>query len=190
MDKSTIIYLIAIGLFILSKVFSKKKQAAEEPTEGSPFDTIFGDQEQKPTTRRSDPFDEIFESFGKAEPIVETPKVEPTPPPARGYYTEEVESEEEAFQSYEEQVVDTPAATFVPIDKVEPAYYNQALISAENEGSYGAKSTPIATFEPEVGDIGVEMQEEDYEYSSYFSDFDLRKAMVYTEVLKPKFQQI
>jgi len=190
MDKSTIIYLIAIGLFILSKVFSKKKQAVENPSEGSPFDTIFGDQDEKPTTRKSDPFDEIFESFGKAEPIIETPKEEPTPAPTRGYYTEEVESEEEVFQPYEEKIVDTPTAAFTPIDKVEPIYYNQALISAENEGSYGAKSTPIATFEPEVGDVREEMQEEEYEYSSYFSDFDLRKAMVYTEVFKPKFQQI
>ncbi len=187
MDKSTIIYIIAIGLFVLSKVFSKKKQAVEEePTEGSPFDTIFGNPDSKPTPYKVDPFDEIFESFGKAEPIVETPKAESKPTP-RGYYTEEAESEEEVFQAYEEQTIDTPT-TFTPVDKVEPIYYNQALISAENEGRYGSKSTPIATFDPEVTDIEVVLEEEEYVHSSYFTDFDLRKAVVYAEVLKPKFQ--
>lgn len=189
MDKSTIIYLIALGIFILVKAFGKKKNVADDQAQGSPFDAIFGEEIESHPIIKSDPFDEIFQSFGKVD--AETPKEEPTPNTKRGYYTEEVDSEEEAFPAYNGQMLDSPDnAAFTPIDRVEPIYYNPALLSVENETSYGAKSAPMTTFEPEKVQEEVEIEEEEHYISSYFIDFDLRKAMVYSEILKPKFQEI
>ena len=191
MDKSTIIYLIAIGLFILSKAFMKKKKPEIEQAEGSPFDAIFGEERPTPVTHRPDPFDEIFESFGKSEPKVESAKteVEPAQNTKRGYYTEEVDTEEETFPAYKAEILDTPDnATFTPIDRVEEIYYNPALLSVENAASYGAKSTPITTFDAET--LKLEEEQEEHTTSPYLIDFDLAKAVVYAEILKPKFQEI
>lgn len=190
MDKSTIIYLIALGLFILVRAFGKKKNVAEDQVQGSPFDAIFSEETEIQPVKKSDPFDEIFQSFGKVD--AETPEEKPAPNTKRGYSTEEVESEEEAYPAYKAQMLDSPSnAIFTPIDRVEPIYYNPALLSAENAASYGAKSAPMTTFEPEIlEDEKVEIQEEEHYTSEYFTDFDLRKAMVYSEILKPKFQEI
>ena len=191
MDKSTIIYLIAIGLFILSKAFAKKKKPEMEQAEGSPFDAIFGEEKPNSAPQRPTPFDEIFESFGKSEPKVEPVKteVEPTPNTKRSYYTEEIDTEEEAYPAYKAEILDTPDnAIFTPIDRVEEANTNPTLLSVENAASYGAISTPITTFDAET--LKLEEEQEEATTSPYLIDFDLAKAVVYAEILKPKFQEI
>jgi len=189
MDKSTIIYLIAIGLFILSKALTKKKKKqTEEQTEGSPFDTIFGGEQQTATTRRSDPFDEIFESFGNGQPKPEITQVEPTASARRGYYTEEADSEEEQFPSYKAPLLDTPsAAAFTPIDTIEASYHSPSKFSVENKINYDESLAAFATFETETKE---REEQEMYAISPFLEDFDLKKAIVYAEILKPKYQEI
>ncbi|SDC03054.1 hypothetical protein [Williamwhitmania taraxaci] len=188
MDKSTIIYLIAIGLFILSKAFTKKKQQKEEPAEGSPFDAIFGGEQAAPRTTRSDPFEEIFESFGKAGPAQEEPAEQPSARMQNGYYSEEAYSEEQEYPSYSEQLLDTPAtAAFTPIDTVEDSIYNPTKLSVENESNFEGELTAMTTFD---ADQKKREEAEMHEVSPYVTNFNLKYAMVYAEILKPKFQEI
>lgn len=190
MDKSTIIYLIAIGIFILSKALGKKKKEAPKAGGGSLLETLFGEENASIPRQTADPFEEIFESFGKKEPVSE-PAPEPKPTPFR-YSTIEAISEEEEYPQNKAEAIDTPAnAIFQPLD-VAP---NEEDFFADQEafshiGAFETAEQDEATINAN-NEIGKETHSmiDSNNLRAFHQDFSLRKAVLYSEVMKPKFQE-
>lgn len=190
MDKSTIIYIIAIGLFLLAKAFGKKKQQEVSKSEGgSLLETLFGEEANPQPTQSSHPMDDVFESFGQKEPIVEPPS---PPKPEYRFSTIEARSEESEFPQDKADIIDTPGnAIFQPLDVAPDEndfFANQEAFS--HAGAFDTAEQDEATINAN-NEIGKETHTmvDSNNLMAFHQDFSLRKAMLFYEVMKPKFQE-
>lgn len=191
MDKSTIIYIIAIGIFILTKVLGKKKQQEAPKAGGGSFlDALFGEDAATTPKQSADPFEEIFESFGKKQPVTE-PAPEPKPTSFR-YSTVEAESKEDVIlQSRDEELDSADNGIFQPLDVLPDEndfFANQEVFS--HIGAFETDAQDEATINAN-NEIGKETHSmiDSNNLRAFHQDFSLRKAVLYSEVMKPKFQE-
>jgi len=184
MELDSIIYIIiAIGLAIVNAVAQKKKKAAREQTASNSFDHLDEqfesveneDTEYQPSLLRDissgDPMEILFgrESFPE-DPVVDEPVEE--------FHEEGVSSFVDNYQSsdYEKRMHER-AQEFLNFDP--------------DQNTFDFDEDSIAS--SAIGNALTEDEEEEAHFQSksiFMQEFDVKKAIIYSEIIKPKYFSI